>query len=112
LPATISTSKFQITPTVNIISTPSSWTLTLDVTTVPLMQECYIRFFLPSDLEYNPEIMFATGIFIKPDLQPTLDRSDLNIIYRTEDGKIPKSSVIFHGCNDPKALGKTSSGMI
>lgn len=36
----------------------------------------------------------------------------MNIIFRTEDGTIPKSSVLLHGCNYEPALGKTPFGRL
>lgn len=102
---------FIIDPADNTISTSSTWTLSLSVN-IPMEKVCYIRFFLPAEFTYNPIDMHASGIFIKPDLNPQLSIQDLSVIYRTADGSIPKSSVVFEGCNVESSLGKTPFGRI
>lgn len=36
----------------------------------------------------------------------------MNIVFRTDDGLIPKSSVLLEGCNYDPALGKTPFGRL
>jgi hypothetical protein len=56
--------------------------------------------------------MQASGLFIKPNLDTNLFDEDLNIVFRTADGTIPKSSVLFAGCNSESSLGKTPFGRL
>ena len=94
-----------------MISTFSTWTLSLQAN-IPLQTECYIKVYIPADFAITRDNMQANGIFIKPNLDQNLYDEDLNIIFRTADGSIPKSSVLFHGCNYEPALGKTPFGRL
>lgn len=77
------------------------------------MTDCWIKIFLPIDLNYTIRSnMIAGGIFIRPDQSTTLSDQDLNIVLKTSDGSIPKSSVTFHGCNYQPALGKSPFGRL
>lgn len=110
-PIIMPVSSFTVDPTNSMISTYSTWSLSLQVN-IPLQTECYIKIYLPPDLDYRRENMQASGIFIKPNLDPNLFDEDLNIVFRTADGTIPKSSVIFSGCNSGPSLGKTPFGRL
>lgn len=107
----IPNSEFKINPSNSSVATFSQWTLSLTVT-VPISTQCYIRFYLPQDLVYDPQTILASGIFMKPDLSSELRPSDLQVIYKTADGRIPKSSIIFQGCNELTTLGIKPSGRI
>lgn len=102
---------FIIDPSNSMIATFSTWTMSLTVN-IPMQTKCYIRFYIPPEFVYDPQEMEASGIFVKADLNSSIHISDLGVIYRTTDGKIPKSSVVFEGCNVDSALGKTPFGRI
>lgn len=53
----------QIVPADTTVNTQSVWTMFLNPT-VPLGKECYIRLYLPTDLEYSFEFVTAGGIFL------------------------------------------------
>lgn len=110
-PAIIPVSNFGIEPANSAIATYSTWTITVDVN-IPLEKECYLRFFVPPEFIYSPMDMQATGIFLKEDLYPTIELTDIDVIYRTEDGSIPKSSVVFRGCWEESSLGENPYGRI
>ena len=110
-PAIIPVSNFGIEPANSMIATYSTWTITVDVN-IPLEKECYLRFFVPPEFIYNPLDMQASGIFLKEDLYPTIELTDIDVIYRTEDGSIPKSSVVFRGCWEESSLGENPYGRI
>lgn len=59
-------SSFIVDPFNTMISTYSTWTLSLKVN-IPLEEECYIKIYLPADFGYRTDQMQASGIFIKPD---------------------------------------------
>ena len=87
-----------------MVSTFSKWTITLTVN-VPLEDTCWIRIFVPQDFTYNIKSMSASGIFIKPDENPLLKTSDINVIYRNPADPNSKSSLLLQGCNVASSLG-------
>lgn len=106
----ISPSNFVVNPANTMIATYSTWTIVLSDVNIPLQTQCWIKIYLPPDLTYATSSMQASGIFIRPDLSPSLTNADLNIIYR--NASIPKSSVTFDGCHSEPALGKTPFGRL
>ena len=110
-PMVMPVDSFYVDPSNTTIASFSMWTFTLDVN-IPLEHGCWIKFYLPPDFRYNLTNMEASGIFIKPSLDTQLYNEDMKIILRTDDGTIPKSSVLLQGCNYDPALGKTPFGRL
>lgn len=52
-----------VEPTDSTVNTPSSWTLSFNPT-IPLSTECYIRLYIPLDLDYKFEFVDSDGIFL------------------------------------------------
>jgi hypothetical protein len=102
---------FNVEPRNPMIQSYSTWTFSLNVN-IPLEKGCWIKILLPPDFVYEPRKISATGVFVREDLDSTLTLQDLNVIYRTQDGVVPKSSVLFNGCHYEPALGKTPFGSV
>jgi len=49
---------------------------------------------------------------VPENLNTILSPSEINTIPRTEDGQIPKTAIVFNGCNSVEALGRSPSGRI
>lgn len=100
-PAKLPSTNLQVDPSDTIVNTASQWTLNVDID-VPLMQECFIVLFFPTDLEYNFEFIEADGIF-RPVRQSILSTSDFTVqtgfsskIHSASD---TRQSIKFFGCN-------------
>jgi|LauGreDrversion4_2_1035121.scaffolds.fasta_scaffold79277_2 hypothetical protein len=52
-----------VEPTDSTVNTQSTWTLSLNPT-IPLSTECYIRLYIPLDLDYKFEFVDADGVFL------------------------------------------------
>lgn len=64
LPNIIPISNFIIDPTNLVVSSYSSWTMSLK-SNIPLMPDCWIQIFLPPDFGYRARNVTASGIFMK-----------------------------------------------
>lgn len=62
-PAIIPVQDFTINPSNLMISTYSEWRLNLKVN-VPLMPDCWVQIFLPTDFKYRPDLIKASGMFL------------------------------------------------
>ena len=106
-PASMPPDVLQVEPTDTTVNTQSRWTLNFNPS-IALSTECYIRLFIPVDLEYKFEFVDADGIFLPRNQQSILATTDLTIYPPTATE--PRTSVKFFGCYQDSSLGDTPFG--
>jgi hypothetical protein len=97
----------QIVPADTTVNTQSVWTMFLNPT-VPLGKECYIRLYLPTDLEYSFEFVTAGGIFLPQSQTEVVPTSDL--AFEQPTGAEKRQAIKFSGCNQDSSLGESPFG--
>ena len=63
IPSTMPLNNFIVDPANPMISTYSTWTMSLSVN-VPLIKECYIKVYLPKDFKFTIDSIESSGIFL------------------------------------------------
>jgi hypothetical protein len=76
--------------------------------TVVLGKECYIKLYLPTDLEYSFESVEAAGMFRPSGNSKQLSTNDLVKIPATSSE--PRESILFSGCYLESKYGEKPSG--
>lgn len=107
-PAVIEASAFTIQPTENVIATSSAWVMSLKMP-IPLEMGCFIKLYVPNDLQYDFQSADASGMFSSStDFEVFLTSNDLTY----NDTDVPSPSVLFRGCQNPNGVGRWPTGML
>lgn len=101
-PQVITSRNFLVTPSDNTVNTVSEWTLQVQPG-IPMVRDCFIRLWIPSEITLNYQSIEASGIFLPKNLNYILSSSDFDILNPTSQD--PLKSITFTGCNDDNTLG-------
>jgi len=104
-PRVIPNNNLVVQPQSFVVGKFSIWTIFLE-SPLPMEKECYIKFYLPTDLVFSPESVKGTGLF-----QPSEDLTEIDADqapYNPDD--TPSPSILFKGCmNENELLGQKPS---
>ena len=91
------------------IGTLSTWEIVITMP-IPMEVGCWIKLFVPSDLNFQLSNISAGGLFCPVNCDGTEELSTSDYSLNRQDD--PSPSILFRGCNSESTVGESPSGKL